>query len=111
MKSNGFNANDDVVSNALRDWKVAATLPPRFNEQVWHRIEVADEHRHTLWQLVSSRVDALFAKPAMAVAYMGVLTALGLALGLAHAEKKSSEVQTSLSSRYVQAIDPYQRAH
>ncbi len=110
MKNDNFSEENDPVSSALGEWKVTASLPPRFNEEVWRRIESA-EQRTTVWDAISSWLGGIFAKPAMAVAYMSVLTLLGLALGFTQAEKKTTELQAQLSSRYVQSIDPYQRTH
>lgn len=108
MKNNSFNDSTDPVQRALSEWKVTASLPPRFEEQVWRRI-ASIENPPRVWQSLSAWIDQVFARPATAVAYMTVLIVLGLALGFSHAEKKASELQAQLSSRYVHAIDPYQR--
>lgn len=109
MTENQPNAPNDPLRSALAEWKIATPLPPRFDEQVWRRIE-SMESRPAAWVVIASWLEALFKRPAAAAGYMAVLTALGLGLGFTEAQKKVTELNAQLSSRYVQSIDPYQRA-
>jgi hypothetical protein len=53
-------------------------------------------------------VEQVFARPAVAAAYVALLIAAGTALGFKQAHDASTRVQNQLGARYVQAIDPYQ---
>jgi hypothetical protein len=109
MKENETSGKDETLSKLLHTWKVEAQLPPRFQEAVWRRIENGDaELKISLWQTLRARIEAAFARPALAVAYVAVLLAAGVSVGYWRAEDRSAEVESELRSRYVQNIDPYQ---
>ena len=97
--------NDEALHKALRQWTVEAALPPRFQEQVWKRIEQA-EARPTL--LRSTLLTFLtLQRPKFAFAYLAVFLVLGLAAGAVAAQAKNSRLDSELSQRYVQSLDPF----
>jgi hypothetical protein len=102
--------NQAELQRALQEWRVTTPLPPRFQEQVWKRIERAEVPRVSLADVLRTRLTAWFAQPAFAVAYVGVLIVAGLALGFKQAQDKTEKWDRQLEARYVQSIDPYQRA-
>jgi hypothetical protein len=109
MKENEPAGKDEALSKLLSAWKPEAQLPLRFQEAVWRRIETADaELKVSVWQTLRARVEAAFARPALAAAYVAVLLAAGVSVGYWRAEDRSAEVQSELRARYVQNIDPYQ---
>lgn len=109
MKSN--DPNHDKLSAALRAWKVAEPLTPRFQEQVWSRIERAEASRGA-WLTDAVRfVEHLFARPALAYAYVVLLLTFGLAGGYFTAQQQESRLESQLAARYVQSIDPYQKVN
>ena len=109
MKENDPAAKDEALSKLLHTWKAEAQLPPRFQEAVWQRIERADaELKVSLWQTLRARIEAAFARPALAAAYVAVLLFAGLGTGYWRAEDRSAQVESELRSRYVQNVDPYQ---
>ncbi len=98
----------DPLDKVLTEWKLAAPLPPGFQEQVWQRIakdERKPERRAagTLWRLIA----VLLPRPQFAYAYLAALAAFGVAAGSWAAQIKTSRLDSQLSVRYVQSIDPY----
>jgi len=102
--------NQAELQRALQEWRVTTPLPPRFQERVWKRIECAEVPDVSLVEAVRTWVAARFAQPAFAVAYVTVLIVAGLALGFKQAQDKTAKWERQLEARYVQSIDPYQRA-
>ncbi len=108
MKPNTGPETDEPLRKALRQWTVDAALPPRFQEQVWKRIEQA-EARPTLPTLLHSALLTLLTlqRPRFAFACLSVFLALGLAAGALAAQAKTSRLNSELSQRYVQSVDPF----
>ena len=103
--------NDESLRPLLKEWRVNASLPPRFQEDVWRRIEKQEAGSTTLWQLTRHWLEAAFARPAVAVSYVTVLIAVGLVLGAIQGQQQSARADVRLEARYVQSIDPYQKLH
>lgn len=110
MKTN--KPNDDAPLHALlREWKVKPSLPPRFNEQVWRRIERAETAPAPSVSFaagLSNWMATMLPRPAFATAYVTVLLVIGASIGWSHARQETARVSSNLSTRYVQAVDPYQ---
>ena len=108
MKPNQKPDNDERLRGVLREWVVDAPLPPRFQEQVWQRITRAETPPAPtpgawLWRLV----EGVLPRPGFAFAYLSVLLVFGLAAGAVAAQIKTSRLNSELSLRYVQSVDPY----
>jgi hypothetical protein len=101
--------NQTQLEQALQEWRVTTPLPPRFQEQVWKRIERAEVPSISLGDAVRGWFTMAFGRPAFAVAYVSVLLLAGLALGFVQASQKAARWDRQLEARYVQSIDPYQR--
>ncbi len=101
--------DDDTLNRVLWEWKVETSLPPRFHEQVWRRIEHGEE-RESMGALLWRRVSSAFARPRLAVSYVTVLLAAGLAAGYWQARVTHARTEVSMGTRYVQMMDPYQRS-
>jgi hypothetical protein len=88
----------------LRAARPSAELPPRFQENVWRRIERADESATLASR--ASWLDALAAwilRPQLAFALAAVLVLAGLGLGWNSGERSArSEAQ----ARYLSAVAP-----
>lgn len=97
------------LDRALQEWRVTTPLPPRFQEQVWQRIERAAAPSLSLADVVRGWFITAFARPAFAFAYVSALLVTGLVLGFVQASHKSATWDRQLEARYVQSIDPYQR--
>lgn len=106
--------NPDSLRQVLREWKVNEPLPPRFQENVWRRIEQAEAGAvpaatTTGWALFKAWLAATLPRPALAVAYLSVLLVAGMAGGYWQARQTTAHLDNQLGSRYVQSVDPYQK--
>ena len=110
MKTN--KPNDDAPLDALlQEWKVKPSLPPRFNEQVWRRIERAEtvpSPSVSLATVFANWIGTMLPRPALATAYVAVLLVIGASVGWSQARQETARVSSDLSARYAQAVDPYQ---
>lgn len=114
MKETNPSEDDKALSRLLRQWKVDASLPPHFGQQVWRRIELVETRRataHSPWAAVRDWIAAMLPRPALAVAYVAVLLAAGAGVGWTQAQHETSHVSSQLSARYVQLVDPYKALH
>lgn len=100
---------DEALSKALKEWRTDASLPPRFQEQVWQRIALAESKTtRNWWQVLIGRAESMFVRPALAVSYVAILLFLGLATGYWHADQKTARAESHWRTLYVQSVDPYQ---
>lgn len=114
MKQKCPSEDDKALSRLLRQWKMDASLPSRFDQEVWRRIELAETRRgmgHLSWAGMRDWITTVLPRPAVAVAYMVVLLAFGAGFGWTQAQHESSLVRHQLSARYVQLVDPYKALH
>ena len=79
MKENYQSNPDPQVSALLRAGRVSPALPPRFQQNVWHRIEAAEAPAQTASWL--DAFAALILCPRFAVAAATVLLLAGLSTG------------------------------
>ena len=108
---NGEVKSDARLQGALRQWTVTTPLPPRFEQQVWRRIERAQaEPAVTTLDLLLSLFKAVLFRPKLAFAYAAILLALGVAGGSLAAHNETNRLSATLGSRYIQSIDPYYAA-
>jgi hypothetical protein len=99
--------NDKPLSDLLGQWKLAESLPPRFQESVWRRIAQA-KTKVSLWEIFAARLETLFRHPALATSFVGLLLFIGLTTGHWQAHDKMEQAQAHWSTLYVQSVDPYQ---
>jgi hypothetical protein len=60
--------SDESLRQVLHPWKVDAHLPPRFQEQVWRRIERSEAQAQVpAWVLLWSQLTDALARPSLAV--------------------------------------------
>jgi hypothetical protein len=108
MNTNKTPEGDDALRKVLGQWKVSSPLPPRFQEQVWQRIAKAEAHPEPVaWAGLWRLVETILPRPRFAYAYLAVLLASGVAGGSWAAQVKTNRLDSELSMRYVQSIDPY----
>ena len=101
------NEDDEKLSALLREWKVEVSLPPRFHEGVWRRIERAAVHPN-LWHAFTHWVESTFNRPALAASYVAVLLFVGLTTGYLRVQDKTAQAEARWRTAYVQSVDPYQ---
>ena len=113
MNTNSPHEHDPAFRAMLREWSVTEPLPPRFQAQVWKRIESAEAlpvTRGSPWRLLMDWVNALLPRPAFALACATVLLLVGGAAGWAQARYEAAQVGGVLEARYLRVVDPYQPA-
>ncbi len=110
MKPIPPDGSDPPLGGVLKEWQVKASLPPRFQERVWKRIALAEAPAAPRSGVLAwlDGLQALLSRPGLAAGYVAVLLALGFGLGWVRGLEKSAQIDETLSSRYVQVMDPYQ---
>jgi hypothetical protein len=109
MKPNQEFESDHSLNKALSAWVVDAPLPPSFQEQVWQRIRRAESKSAKPFIISFARLlDAILPRPKLAYSYAMILLVLGIAAGAWAAQAQNTRIESSLGSRYLQSIDPFQ---
>jgi len=79
MKTSNHQPGDDRLHALLHESRPAPQLPPRFQENVWRRIEQCDAHSGFFaWM---EALSSLFLKPRFAIATVAALLLAGALLG------------------------------
>jgi len=100
---------DEPLRKVLKEWRSEVPLPPRFQEQVWQRIERAQIRPvPSVWAVLAHWVGTLLPRPALAASYVAVLLTIGVTAGWAQARQETGRVKDELGQRYVRVLDPYQ---
>ena len=108
MKPNPNPESDERLRTVLRSWVVDTPLPPRFQEQVWQRIDRAELRPDSpFWAGLLRLIEVALPRPKIAFAYVSVLLAVGVTAGAWAAQVKTNRTKTDLGLRYVQSVDPY----
>jgi hypothetical protein len=109
MKTTQPSENDKPLRDLLAQWKPETSLPPRFQEQVWKRIERAETQKPQSGLAAFGHwIEATFRRPALATAYVAVLLFVGLGAGYLQAQDKTAQTESKMRALYVQSVDPYQ---
>ena len=102
MKEPNFKTEDEKLGALMRESRTTPSLPPRFQENVWRRIENARNvavgkgnwlDAITVWML----------RPGLAFAIAAVLVLAGLGLGWSNGEQQARQ---DAQARYVAAVAP-----
>lgn len=106
--------NPEPLRKLMREWRVTEPLPPRFQENVWRKIQQTESSAMpapttTLWSAFQSWLASAMPRPALAVAYLSVLLVAGMAAGYWQARHTTAHMDDELGRRYVQSVDPYQK--
>lgn len=99
----------DGFERALKQWRVSAPLPPRFQEGVWRKIEsVEAQARIRPGEVIRRWLESIMPRPAVAASYVGILLVLGLLAGTWQAQEQNARAEQTFERKYVQSVDPYQ---
>jgi hypothetical protein len=104
MKKENLNPADEKLGALLRASRATPALPPRFQENVWRRIEDADatvQSGETLTWLEA--LVALMLRPRFAYATVAVLMLGGILLG---AFNGAQTARHDAEARYVASVAP-----
>src|SRR5882672_3779960 len=101
MKTTRPGNHDEKLRKVLKEWRVDAPLPPRFQEQVWQRIESnRTPAEPSVWTLLAHWIGTVLPRPALAVSYVALLLAIGVTAGWAQGRQESARVKHELGQRY-----------
>jgi hypothetical protein len=100
MKDN-LNPMDTKLSALLREARRSPTLPPRFQENVWRRIETGGSRPNPASWL--NALAALVLRPKFALATAALLLLTGAWLGT---HEGSQAVRQDAQSRYLASVMP-----
>ena len=104
MKENDLNHNDAPLSTLLREARHTPSLPPRFQENVWRRVEQAAASGAAVESSSWSDVVANWlGRPRLAFAVATMLVLVGVGLGLNHGVQQA---RADAQARYVAAVAP-----
>ena len=95
-----MNPNDAKLSGLLRESRVSPALPPRFQENVWRRIEDAEAPASGSWL---EALVALILRPRFAYATVAALMFAGILLG---AYSGAQTARHDAETRYVESVAP-----
>lgn len=104
MKDTNFKSEADKLAALLRESRVTPSLPPRFQENVWRRIERADARSVPVGAAYwFDTVAGWLLRPRLALAVAAVLVLTGLGLGWSNGEQLARQ---DAQNRYVAAVAP-----
>ena len=110
MNDKSNNESDVPLKSVLQEWRINSPLPPRFQEQVWRRIERQEANApKPFWFLMVNWFRSSVVHPRWAVAYAAILLLVGLTGGFLRAQYDNTKLDGMMQARYVQSIDPYQK--
>jgi hypothetical protein len=100
MKDN-MNTNDPKLSALLRESRLSPALPPRFQQNVWRRIETAEAPvKSESWL---DALAALILRPKFAFVTVAVLLGVGIVFGTMDG---SQAARHDAQARYIAAVAP-----
>jgi hypothetical protein len=102
MKKENFNPADEKLVTLLRESRAFPALPPRFQENVWRRIEDAEAPVKSSITWLEALV-ALMLRPRFAYATLAVLILAGVSLG---AYNGAQTARHDAEARYVASVAP-----
>ena len=112
MKANKPGDHEEALRKVLKEWRVDAAIPPRFQERVWRRIEHTERAPGPIapsgWAVIAHWIGTMLPRPALAASYVAILLAIGVTAGWAQAQQETRRVKSELGERYVRVLDPYQ---
>jgi hypothetical protein len=101
---------DDFVRQRLQEWRIESPVPPRFQEQVWRRIEQQESvAAQGFWHGLPTMLAALFARRSWAAGYVAVALIAGTSVGYWQAQEQAGSLSAHLGHQYIQSVDPYQK--
>lgn len=103
MKKN-MNLDDVKLSELLRQARFSPSLPPRFQENVWHRIEHTEAPATATCRLAwLDTLAALVLRPRFAYATVATLMVAGILLGT---HQGAQTAKQDAQARYVALVAP-----
>ena len=101
MKENHIHSDDAEISALLRQSRVSPGLPPRFQQNVWRRIEDAEAPAKPASWL--DALAALILRPRFALATAAALVLAGVFMG---ATEGAQNARHDAQAHYVASVAP-----
>jgi hypothetical protein len=102
MKEENSNPADEKLGVLLRESRLSPSLPPRFQENVWRRIEDAQAPAKSSVTWLEALV-ALMLRPRFAYAALAALMLAGISLG---AYSGAQSARHDAEARYIASVAP-----
>ncbi len=111
MSTRTPNQNRDPLDDLLKSWKVEATLPARFQDEVWRRIARAEERSASLsistWLLgLTARLASVLRRPIGAAIYLSTFLVVGSLTGVWRSDRTADQTEMAWRAAYLQAVVP-----
>lgn len=103
MNKPNLNPDDTRLAELLRASRAAPPLPPRFQENVWRRIENTEANEISAAANWLDALASLILKPRLAFAIAAVLLLAGVGLGW---NKGESMARDEAQTRYLASVAP-----
>ena len=103
MKEPSFKSDEERLSGLLREVRATPSLPPRFQENVWRRIEGAERREVSVAGTWLEWVTSWILRPQLALVTAGVLVLAGIGFGWSSGEQLARQ---DAQARYVAAVAP-----
>lgn len=104
MKEFNIQSDDEKLNGLLREARLAPSLPPRFQENVWRRIESADKRNGSTTDVAwLDMVTSLIFRPKRALVTAAVLVLAGTGFGW---NSGGQIARQDAQARYVAAVAP-----
>ena len=102
MKKENSHPDDVKLGALLHTARISPSLPPRFQQNVWRRIENAEAPVQS-----ESRIEALVSwilRPRLAFASVTILMLAGILLG---AQQGAKAARQDAQARYIASVSPH----
>jgi len=104
MREQNFKSDEGKLSGLLRESRETPVLPPRFQENVWRRIESADACTIPVGDANWFELVATWLlRPRLALTVAAVLVLIGLGFGWSSGEQLARQ---DAQARYVAVVAP-----
>jgi hypothetical protein len=103
MNTENSNPADAKLSSLLRESRVAPSLPPRFQENVWRRVEGAEAPKPSGSLSGLEALAVWLLRPRLALAGVAALILLGAFLGL---REGAQTARQDARAQYLAAVAP-----
>ncbi len=94
----------DPLDALLDRWNETPEPPPNLTHEVWRRVAVMESRAERPSLL--ARIEAAFARPSFAVAFVAACMLLGLFLAEVRLSRLEAERSSQLAQSYLRLIDP-----
>ena len=104
MNKQNFNPDEAKLGALLREARANPSLPPRFQDNVWRRIESAEARTDSAGESIwFDAVVGLLLRPRLAFAVATLLVLTGVGLGWSRGEQLARH---DAQARYLAAVAP-----